>query len=88
MKNKALQSLAADLSFLIDRRAKEIAGEDSTWKDRYTYLTCELKNIISAAKANKQEFKKLGLTANSIENEGYLRCALTVEGIIKDSENW
>lgn len=81
-KKPLLKELTADLKYLIEKRAEEISHKDTTPKMTLEALVFDLNEIIQDAKHNKEDFKKNGLSVNSIESEGFLRCALIVEKIL------
>jgi hypothetical protein len=77
---------------LTARRLRDIADEiesleppkDTTmWKERYDFLLRELMQIREDAEELRDDMKANGLTVSTIEAEGYLRCAITVNERIK-----
>lgn len=84
MKTKpSIKELSADLQYLIEKKVEAIASQDSTSKQKLTSLAWDLQQIIDDAKHNKDDFEKSGLSVNAIEAEGFLRCALNIERILK-----
>lgn len=86
MKNKTptIKEISESLKLLIEIRVKEILSDQTKSDDTLGELVCELNSIILDGKHNAEDFKKNGLSINAIEAEGFLRCALMVEGILKD----
>ncbi len=84
MKTPTLRELTADLKYLIKKHAEESLGKEDSPKNTLEAVTWQLKSLVNEAKRNKEDFKKNNLSINTIEAEGFLRCALSVEAILKD----
>jgi len=85
MKKPTIKEISESLKYLIEQRAKEIVSAQTQNEDTLGDLVIELRNLINEAKAQKEDFSSHSLlTINQVESEGYLRAALTIEGILKD----
>lgn len=82
-----MKGLVRELEQLINSRALALSENGNKLKDRYEYLECMLMSMIEEAKHLKEDMEAHSLTASSIEAEGYLRFALSVEALLKESEN-
>lgn len=89
MKNKIskppIKDLARELQFIITRHTEESLWRHNQEHETLGNLVIELQNFVNEAKAQKEDFSSHSLlTINQVESEGYLRAALTIEGILKD----
>lgn len=62
--------------------------KQGNYEEKYECLVADLKDHIRDAEAIYKEFKELGLTFNTIEAEGYLRSAKTIEDIMGRVEKY
>jgi len=74
--------LAEKLEYLIDQEVQKTVDTNSTWKEKYEWLVSEIQNEQIRAQDLFSDMKENGLTAGTIEAEGYLRCAITIENIV------
>ena len=77
-------NLITELESLITRKAKELAANEHSHKGKYEYLVVMLLDMIQEAKSLKEDMDMNKLQVSSIEAEGYLRFALSVEVLLKD----
>ncbi len=78
-----IENISEEIKRLIEAKARQLVDEDLNYKETYNYLESELLHIIDSAKEFKSSMDENNLTFNSIESEGYLRCAITIEELIK-----
>ena len=78
-----MKNLQEELERLIHRKAQELSRGENEFKDKYEYLEAMLLDMIQEAKSLKEDMVENKLTVSTIEAEGYLRFALSVEGLIK-----
>jgi hypothetical protein len=79
-KGKKLQKLINETS--------TVSNTDQSWKQRYEWLCDIIRTEYENAESFLEDMKEYGLTASSIEAEGYLRCArvmLNTVGLINVS---
>ncbi len=62
------------------------AAYDECWKQKYDDLRYLIQDIKEEAEAQVADMKEHGLTAATIEAEGYLRCALTLFNRLEPDE--
>ena len=77
-----LYDIAKNLQKIISTAEEKATQSCGSWKHRYEWLKSDLRKIRDDAEYLRDDMTKHRLTANSIEAEGYLRCALQVCEII------
>lgn len=71
---------------LIDIQARARTRESDVVRGRYLQLKTEIKILHEQAEDLYRESLKAGLTLNSLETEGYLRCTKEILTLIEDIE--
>lgn len=80
-----IKELAKELQYIIEKHTEEQLWRKNKEHEQFQDLIAELKCFIGNAKASKEDLQEHSLLSiNQVESEGYLRAALTVEGILKD----
>lgn len=79
------QSIVDSLKNLIEREAYRRSTPSRVFEDRYDYLTSTLKYEAERAQQFYDDIKDGGLTANTIESEGFLRAMRMIEAIVEDA---
>ena len=77
-----LNKIVREVQYLIDSQVREKTSEQTKIHEKYLNLKSELESLADEAEFTYENFKAEGLTVNSIEAEGYLRCAKTILNII------
>jgi hypothetical protein len=67
---------------------KDTIAADRQYRQLVEAITVEIKHQQAIAVELYEDFKSQGLTANSIEAEGYLRGVLTLQNHILDRIRW
>lgn len=80
-----MKELTEKIEAFIKKEAQNITLKDEAYKYKYEYLKSMLKDMIDEAKTLKEDMSENGLTASTIEAEGFLRFALNVEGLLKET---
>lgn len=85
MKKPTIKDLSRQLQSIVEMHTEESLWRHNKEHDQFQELLSELKCFIGNAKNSKEELQEHSLLSiNQVESEGYLRAALTVEGILKD----
>ncbi len=80
-----IKDLSRQLQNIIDLHIEDSLRRQSKEHEKFKDLVAQLKCFIGNAKFSKEELEEHSLLSiNQVESEGYLRAALTVEGILKD----
>jgi len=79
------QSIVDSLKNLIEREAYSRSTPNRVFEERYDYLTSTIKYEAAQAQLFYDEIKDGGLTANTIEAEGFLRAMRVIEAIVEDA---
>lgn len=80
------KEVANKLTELINKLVYDLQHDDQKWKDQYEEVMEELETEIRIAKEVILDFNEENLTLNKIEQEGYLRCLITMVNRFKDWE--
>jgi hypothetical protein len=67
---------------------KDTIADDRQYRQLVESITAEMEHQRELAADLYEDFKSQGLTANSIEAEGYLRGVLTLQNHILDQIRW
>lgn len=79
-----IQEIATKLRMIVEQAEEQAAKSvGAQWKEKYQWLESEILEIKIQAEALHEDMKANGLTAGSIESEGYLRCAITVCNLVE-----
>lgn len=81
----SVESLARSLDILINAKANEKIRLAESVAIKHSSLLHEIKGIARDAQTRYDAAKANGLTANTLEAEGYLRCALEILDFINSS---
>lgn len=74
-----IQEIAEKLQVIVqEAEIKAVRKCGANWKDKYECLTDNLRQMRNHAESQLDDMKANGLTAGSIEAEGFLRCAIMV----------
>lgn len=74
-----LQEIAKKLEGIVhEAETKAVREYGANWKEKYEWLTDELRRMREDAEALRDDMKANALTVGAIEAEGFLRCAITV----------
>ena len=76
-------SIVESLKTLIEREVYHRSTPNKVFEEKYSHLTSDIEFELSRAQESYNELKADGLTANTIEAEGYLRALRWVESSIK-----
>ncbi len=80
-----IKELAKELQYIIEKHTEESLWRRNKEHEKFQELVAELKCFVGNAKASKEDLQEHSLLPiNQVESEGYLRAALTIEGILKD----
>ncbi len=77
-----MDTLQEELERLINKRAQKLIKIEDSYKDKYEYLECMLHGMVQEAKELRDDMEANKLTASTIEAEGYLRFAISVETLL------
>lgn len=79
-----IEDIAEKLMLIIEDGKQE--QQSNIWKEKYERLVGEIKNEKVNAGLLMLDMKLNGLTVGIIECEGYMRCAITIENVVKHIE--
>lgn len=74
--NSDLETIAKEVASYIEAKISRINKSEQKYKNRYDEIVADLTNEIESTKRDLTGLEEDGLTVNSIEMEGYLRCLI------------
>lgn len=77
------EKIAKDLDLLVKATVSREIDEYREYRNKFERLKFWIEDIHKEAETLYGDMKEDGLTANSIEAEGYLRCAKTILNELK-----
>ena len=88
MKQITEKEVAKQLTELINRNVNSLKLDDEKWKNQYNAVMEELEIEIKSTEELIEDFTESKLSFNKIEQEGYLRCLITMVNRFRDWERW
>jgi hypothetical protein len=80
-----IKSIAEQLEDIIEREASKRNKEDRDWQGLYSELAHGIIEMKDQAQVLLEDMRANGLTASSIEAEGYLRACIQASNLLVES---
>lgn len=77
-----MDKIANELAAIVEREVSRRLGDDETWHERYEFLRARLEQMRDEAQQLFDDMRANGLTANTIEAEGYLRGCIQAANLL------
>lgn len=81
-----LSEIAKQLELVIKAQVSKRTDGLHTYKNKFEHLKFTIEDVHKEATILYEDMKAEGFTANTLESEGYLRCATTLLNYLKDIE--
>lgn len=88
MKQITEKEVAKQITKLINENVNQLKHDDEKWKNYYVSVMNEIEGEIENTKELIADFTESNLSFNKIEQEGYLRCLITMFNRFRDWERW
>lgn len=88
MKQITEKEVAEQITKLINENVNQLKHDDEKWKNYYVSVMNEIEGEIENTKELIADFTESNLSFNEIEQEGYLRCLITMFNRFRDWERW
>ncbi len=79
-----VSEIAKQLELIIKAQVSKKTDSLHTYKHKFENLKLTIEDIHKEATILYEDMKANGFTANTLEAEGYLRCATTILNYLKD----
>ena len=81
--NEEIQDIAEKINQLVKMEVQDKLSTSTDWKYEYLILSDLIEELKEEGEELLEDYKESGLTVNSVEAEGFLRCAMTLYNRVK-----